>query len=608
MGFRTNDTNVGDILRDITNGIVQLPDFQRGWVWNDNKIKALIASITNSYPVGALMFMDYGSENIRFKYRAFEGAPETKTKPRTLVLDGQQRLTSIFCAMYSPHAVHTENDRQQEIECFYYIDIAKSLQTSTDRADSILSFPKDKIVRKNFGREIDFDLSERAKEFAAHMFPLNIAFDLRACSDWRNEYQRFHNQDNTILDRFVEFDTVILRNIQSYKIPVITLGGDTPKEAVCQVFENVNTGGVSLTVFELVTATFAADNFELRVDWEKRTEKLIDQSALSMEGRKEAILSDVSPTDFLTAITLLSRFYKNKEGGPAVSCKRKDVLDLSLSDYNSYADKLSDGFVKAASFLKEQRVFTSRDLPYSTQLIPLSVLFTILGHKGNESTTKEKIEKWYWCGVFGEMYGGSNETRYVLDVVGVMTWIENGASIPDTVTRASFDPSRLLSLQTRNSAAYKGVMALILKKGAVDFISGRNMDFTVFLDEGTDIHHVFPYAYCKRMNLPKQKWNSVVNKTPLFSQTNKILGGIAPSEYLSRIEKGKNVSTESLNMRIESHCLSVSTMRQNNFDAFFIDRAAKLLDMIGEAMGKTIQNRDSEEIVRLFGGKLDGSQ
>ena len=136
MGFRTNDTNSGDILRDITTGVIQLPDFQRGWVWNDNRIKSLIASITNAYPVGALMFMDYGSENVRFKHRAFEGVPETSVKPRTLVLDGQQRLTSLYCAMYSAQAVRTENDRQQEIECFYYIDIAKSLQTSTDRTDT----------------------------------------------------------------------------------------------------------------------------------------------------------------------------------------------------------------------------------------------------------------------------------------------------------------------------------------------------------------------------------------------------------------------------------------------------------------------------------------
>jgi hypothetical protein len=71
-----------------------------------------------------------------------------------------------------------------------------------------------------------------------------------------------------------------------------------------------------------------------------------------------------------------------------------------------------------------------------------------------------------------------------------LDWLE-GLGEPDTIARAYFQPTRLLSLQTRNSAAYKGVMALILKAKARDFISGKEMDFTVFSDENIDIHHIF---------------------------------------------------------------------------------------------------------------------
>ena len=68
------------------------------------------------------------------------------------------------------------------------------------------------------------------------------------------------------------------------------------------------------------------------------------------------------------------------DGGEAVSCKKKDLLAITLSEYQKYADALTEGFIKAANFLKEQRIFTARDLPYTTQLIPLSVLFTIWGN------------------------------------------------------------------------------------------------------------------------------------------------------------------------------------------------------------------------------------
>ena len=129
---------------------------------------------------------------------------------------------------------------------------------------------------------------------------------------------------------------------------MISLGKDTPKEAVCQVFENVNTGGVSLTVFELVTAIFAMDDFELRKDWEERKAKYFDGD----------LLSCITATDFLTACTLLSTY---KKGG-TVSCKKKDVLNLSLKDYNNFADALSEGFVEAEKILQEEREMgTDRD-------------------------------------------------------------------------------------------------------------------------------------------------------------------------------------------------------------------------------------------------------
>lgn len=602
--FKSNDTPVSEILRSIEKGIVQLPDFQRGWVWDDNRIKALIASISNSYPVGALMFLEYSEGgNVRFKYRPFTGATSIHN-PEVLVLDGQQRMTSIFNALFSRQAVLTRTDKNKEIKRFYYLDIERCLNSTTDRVDAIISVPEDKIVRSNFGRDIELDLSNRENECKNNMFPLNIVYDPIESQMWMNDYQKYYNYDPIILAKYAQFFADILVPIQSYKVPVITLSKDTPKEAVCQVFENVNTGGVSLTVFELITATFAADNFELRKDWEKRYNKLIEKSALSVSNQKEAILSVVSSTDFLTAITLLHRYYVKINGGEAISCKKKDVLKLSLTEYQQYSDVLTEGFIQAASFLKEQRIFSARDLPYSTQLIPLAVIFSILKTRTQDSTIKEKISTWYWCGVFGEMYGGANETRYANDVGGMIDWI-NGGNEPDTVHRAYFQPTRLLSLQTRLSAAYKGVMALILKKGCLDFISGSAMDFTVYLDENTDIHHIFPRAYCEAKQINKTKWNSIVNKTPLFARTNRIIGGNAPSEYLMKIEKSNHVERTNLDHYIKTHKIDVNDLRNDNFDEFIIKRAKSLLGLISEAMSKSISNLNGEDVIAGFGGPLD---
>ena len=95
--MKTNDISLSKILQSIDEGKIQLPDFQRGWVWEDDRIRALIASISNGYPIGAAMFLETGSKEINFKYRLFEGVDESRknVSPDSLVLDGQQRNTSI---------------------------------------------------------------------------------------------------------------------------------------------------------------------------------------------------------------------------------------------------------------------------------------------------------------------------------------------------------------------------------------------------------------------------------------------------------------------------------------------------------------------------------
>ena len=590
--MQTNDRQITELMKAVDTGSAQLPDFQRGWVWDDNRIKALIASITNNFPVGAAMFLEYGNADIRFKYRVIEGSPADRVVPAELILDGQQRITSMYSSLYSPKPVHTKTDKGKEIQRFYYIDIKKALDPSCDRVDAIISVPETRKITSNFGRKDVLDVSTPDLEYEKKLFPLNMILDSSKTFMWMQGYMAYHKNDPAIVKEWMDFQGKIIMAVFQYKMPVILLDRNTPKEAVCQVFENVNTGGVSLTVFELLTAVFAMDDFELRKDWQSRYDKYFNGD----------ILSVITATDFLTALTLLSSY---KKGG-TVSCKKKDVLNLALSEYRKYADDLSEGFVEAEKILQEERIFVSRDLPYTTQLIPLAVLCTILAEDRRIKITniKNKIKQWYWCGVFGELYGSANEPRYVNDVVGVMEWINDDTKLPKTVAEAYFNPLRLLTLQSRLSAAYKGIMALILKNHSKDFISGREMDFTVYKAEGVDIHHVFPKDYCEKQRYPREKWNSVVNKTPISYSTNREIGGVAPGKYLDKIAQKGQVAVSVLDSYLESHWLNVTACRTDNFDMHIIERAKKLLDAIESAMGKAISGRDSQDVVDKFGDKL----
>lgn len=589
--IQSNDTDIKNILSEIDCGRTQLPDFQRGWVWEDNRIKALIASISNGYPIGAAMFLDATGSNVRFKSRLFEGVDKRYETviPNTLVLDGQQRTTSIYRSLYSKNVVDTTDDKKKPIKRFYYINIPKSLDTTTDRIEAIISVPEDRIVKENIGRDIKLDLSSHDKEYQEHYFPLNIIFDVDAFMNWGFGYIASHNNSPAIQTQWKEFFNKIINPMTSYRIPVIKLGNDVPKEAVCQVFENVNQGGVSLTVFELITATFAADNFELRKDWDLIWSEIKKENIIQFKGSQPAFTG----TDFLTAITLFNSYKQFKAGNRlGISCKKKDVLKLQLNEYLDCREAVLDGVKETIKFLQKQcHIYTAVDLPYTSQLIPLSVIFAIDKNLWFNNTNLNKLSQWYWCGVFGELYGGANETRYVLDVQGLMKWANDDSDQPDTVIRSNFFATRLHQLRTRNSAAYKGVMALILKNHCKDFISGSELDFASYASEATDIHHIFPAHHCEEMKYDEKQWDSVINKTPIYARTNRIIGGSAPSKYISSIERNHKVNPSDLDVFLTSHLIDVNSIRNDDFFTYFEKRTQSLYDLIEAATGKPVAGR-----------------
>ena len=167
------------------------------------------------------------------------------------MLDGQQRLTTLYQVLKSKGATITrlETERDKTIKRYYYLDIRKCLDPNTDRLDAIISVSEKKQLTANIGRNILLDLSTKEKEFENLMFPLNITFSPNDTDDWRYEMEEYYGNNREYSLLFREFSQKILRPIIAYNMPVIQLDKETPKEAVCQIFENVNTGGVPLTVF-----------------------------------------------------------------------------------------------------------------------------------------------------------------------------------------------------------------------------------------------------------------------------------------------------------------------------------------------------------------------
>lgn len=598
------DTNLSQLLDEVNLGKTQLPEFQRDWTWDDNRIRGIIASLSQGYPMGAIMRLQYGNPDIKFKYRTIKGVGQRDLTPDFLVLDGQQRLTSIYQATFSKNPVATKTDKGKEIGRYYYLSMEKCMDENEDRYDAVLPVPADRKIKENFDRDVKLDLSDQQKEYAQKMFPVNIVFDSNALMKWQFGYMMYYTGQADALKLLEDFQSEVINTIVSYKLPVITLDKTTPREAVCKVFENVNTGGVPLTVFELVTATYATQEFDLRKDWQECKKQIRGIN----DTLRTDLLDGIDETTFLTTVALYTS-YIDKQAGKVgtVSCKKKDVLNLSYESYVANRDQVLIGYRIARDFLlKYQYVFRQRDLPYTTQLIPLAAICAFLGKsKCNEANTISVLSKWYWCGILGEMYGGANETRYANDIEDVVDEVFGRPNPARTVNSAFFASTRLLTLQTRLSAAYKGIMALLYKEKCRDFMNDTTIDIVNSMLESPDIHHIFPEAYCTKKGIKRQRYNSIVNKTPILPATNRSIGGNAPSEYTKAILKKVNGLTESeLKERIESHCVDYSALVADDFESYFVDRAKKLLGLIEKAMGKPVSDRDAEITIEQFGASL----
>lgn len=590
--FTSDDLPLAQILEEASTGTLQLPDFQRGWVWDDNHIRSLLASISLSYPIGAVMTLATGNPKVRFKARLLEGVQlQNSPEPDVLLLDGQQRLTSLFQALKSHFPVTTQDSRDKEMRCYYYVNINASLNSSLDREEEVIvAIPEDRKIRSNFGREVDMDISTRDLEISKEMFPLNIIFDSSETMAWQILYlQTGPGEQGDRVSKWEKFQQAIVNPFIQYHVPIIKLIKSTPKEAVCQVFEKVNTQGVTLSVFELLTATYAADDFELRKDWDARRNRLAQHE----------LLKGVEGKSFLQIVTLLATYdrrhthrqrFPNDDAIPAVSCQRKDVLRLSLTDYKKWADRAEKGLMKSVPFLYNNRVFKSGNLPYASQLLPLGAILGRLEDQADSYSSQQRLTQWFWCGILGEMYGSAAESRFANDIEDCIAWILNQSDdqLPRTIQQAQFQADRLLSLRTRNSAAYKGLHALQMKQGARDFRTGQLIDVHAYMEDAIDIHHIFPANWCYSNEIEGKIYNSIINKTAIDAHTNRRIGGNAPSSYLARLESNDGIEPQKLDGLLRTHNIDPVTLRRDDFGEFFNQRFESMLRLVEDAMGKPV--------------------
>lgn len=548
----TNPRALKDLLAEIHNRSTALPDFQRDFVWEPGATQELIVSIANNYPAGSILRVRDAKRV--FAAREIEGAPPLNGTPHTyLVLDGQQRLTSLYQAFYGVG------------EHRYFLNLGK-LRDGADFDEAI--FHVRASTRWATARE---DFGAQAREL---LLPLSVLKGgAGGFGQWSRKVARQLADTERIAleDALESIEEKWIRTIDDYHFPVVTLSEKTEPDALCTIFETLNRTGVKLSVFELLTARFWPQSINLRALWDKA---LADHPVIGD--------FEVDPYYVLQGISLGSR--------KAPSCKRGDVLNLTPTDITEWWGKVVLGLATGLEILRDDcKVMLPKWVPYQTMLPPLAA---VLARSGSPKTAeagaqREKLKRWFWCAVFAQAYESSPNTKSAKDVAELTAWLAGGEA-PESVGSFRFDPRILRDVTPRQRSIYRGVINLILGGGARDFHTQAVITGKLMVDEGIDDHHVFPAAFLQRRGIALARVRDcVLNRTLIARTTNQMISDRAPSDYLAEIRDTPGFPFEGV---LGSHGLPTgleSPLLNDDYEAFLTWRQERLWRDIQRVTGVT---------------------
>lgn len=592
--FQAKSESLATLLPEIDRHKAALPNFQREWVWETQMVADLIVSVANRYPAGSLLTMPNNSRDEKFSLRPFSGSGDTlKTDPTLMILDGQQRLTSLYQALYSKNGVR---DRSGKV---YYIylnvkELMKFDETTTQTEDTfeqcIMAVQETSGQRLYYRGLRDYDdVSTRDQEIALGYLPLYSVFNPNDLDSWRDQYIDENAGDSIqkLRELRKEWDAEVapwIQRIRDYRFPVIELNQDMELHAICHIFEKVNSTGVPLTVFELCTAILWAKGFHLNEEWDKTKTRLKNDNILRMQG-------DLDGTTFLQTISLLAtleRKQRNPGSRVAVSMRREALLRLDKETVQKWWNVADRAYRDASRFMLQQGIIAPRILPYTTMLAPLAAILGHLRVKLGDvayGSASPKIEQWYWCSVFGNRYSGTSETAAAADVEQVVNWAMGGPE-PDVIRTFSFSADRLLEISTIRNVVYKGVLSLLAKNGAKDFSGEGPLSTQLFYDMNQDHHHIFPRAALDRVGANGPKRESIINKTLIGSATNRSIGGRLPSQYIATLRERHGA--ERMDEILRSHLIDPTSLENDDWEQFVLLRRDAIKTLIETTCGRKL--------------------
>ncbi len=542
---KAHPENLLEIVKDAYRAKVVVPEFQRFFVWGRENIEEFLASIIQGYFVGTFLMLDTDPERPMFPFRTVEGLEMVngQASPRQhstvrLVLDGQQRITSVFYALYAPDIPL----RYSKHPYRFYLRLEPLLEGDPDEAivgvstwDKRRLSENETLVRQH--RALPFTLLADSERFYQWLFEEQ---DVWQGND-RKKIREIYNQ------------------FEKFMVPVVNLSSTTSKDNIVNIFERINRTGVSLSLFDLAVARLYSKHVKLRELWRQFTN----------EHRE---IAELIKPEFLLKVIAIFQGKEPRKGNLL------DVLDsLTADEFIARWEEAREAIVLAYKRVREEYgAFEPGWIPYTTMLVPLAALLWELKRARAGAAAYTKLDAWYWGSIFSQRYDSAVDSKTYRDFGDVKRWVEGG-SAPDWLQR--MDVTTLeLDVDEPRSAVYKGLMCLIARQGAKDFLTGQSANLNVCQDD-----HIFPRALFQK----RHRVDSVLNRTLISKETNKRKADKRPSEFFRECLEGHGWNEARLRETLGSHFIlpeAHEALLRDDFEAFVKARKEALQRAVAEKL------------------------
>lgn len=508
------------LVEQAAEGKLCLPNFQRDFVWPRDGVADLLRSVLRRYYVGSLLLLRCDPNSPPFEPQSLRGAGVTSraARPDLLVLDGQQRLTSLLYALTAPNLSLKDSKKRR----YFFVDLQLLVRDPDD----------DAIVFDRAEGELD-GLDQAEVQYGRRILPCTTLLrteDFMAWRDGLDDWLRENDAEGHKQFRAGERDqwSRVVTGFQSFEVPLVELpkvddADPSSIGRVCAIFEKLNSTGVELSVYDLLTARLYRHGIRLHKLWSEAchaNERLRKWSGGKAENNKLGVL---------VLRTLALR--RGLDPKPAM------LIDLKPDGFEDDWRRAAAAMERALELVELVDddgfgVFKDKWLPGWGPIPVLAAMRAEVDDNNLGDNERADLRRWYWCNVFLERFSSGVESKSRKDYSEMLAYWKDGKSPPGVFAEAQARiGARGYSVRgsaSHSSAIYSGIFCLLAIRGARDWARAESIQLQKLQD-----HHIFPRAYLRGHEISKRPdVNTVLNRTLISGKTNGVIKKAAPAQYL----------------------------------------------------------------------------